>query len=210
MRKIGSSALLKGLFSISPYIGVVLGLYILKNAFLSIIIYHLGLITAIILFRKKISFGKISVVNNRPLLLVSVIACSLSGLLLYWLWDTVKLPTLNLSEVMATFGLVGPTKIVFLIYYSTIHPILEELYWRFILDPKDRFFSLSEFLFSTYHILVIGLFVKIEYVILIFLILLCVARIWRYFIQSKQERLLVLLTHTVADFSIMYCVIRLY
>jgi len=210
MRKIDSSTLIKGLFSISPYIGVVLGLYVFKNAFLSIIIYHLGLITAIILFRKKISFGKIFAVNNKPLLLVSVIACSLSGLLIYWLWDTVKLPTLNLSEVMATFGLIGPTKIIFLIYYSTIHPLLEELYWRFILNPKNRFVSISELLFSAYHILVISLFVKTEYVVLIFFILLGAARVWRYFVQSRNERFLALLTHAVADFSIMYCVIMLY
>lgn len=199
----------KNIFILSPYIGVFTGLYLLKSAFAAIFIYHLGIIIALIGYRHLLDPKKLFKCTKKRHLIAIVIS-SLSGLFFYFLWDYLKIESLELSELMGDFGLYGHYKILFIIYFSTIHPLLEELYWRFILQPKAKYISIIEILFALYHIFVVRLFIKSGFVILCFVTLVIVARFWRYLHQKEENNLAIFLTHGIADLSIMAGMFLLY
>ena len=200
----------KRLFIISPYIAVFLGLYIFKNAFLSIFLYHIGIVFSILIYRKDLNIKVIFKFNSKRLMLLLSFICSLSGISILLFWDLIKIPNMNLNRTMSEIGLVGVNKILFLIYFSTIHPILEEVFWRFLLKTKVKYISLDEILFALYHVMVLVFFIKIEFIIICFIALIVVARFWRYLQQNLSENMAVLLSHMIADFSIMFFVMTLY
>lgn len=200
----------KRFFTIAPYIAVFLGLYVFKNAFLSILLYHAGVLTSIYLNRKELNIKDVFNFNSKRLTLIISLICGLSGLSILLIWDFIKLPGINLSNTMSEIGLTGNTKIIFLIYFSTIHPFVEELFWRFLLKTKAKYISLDDILFALYHVMVLVLFLKLQYIIICFIALIAVARLWRFLQHNLSENMAVILSHAVADFSIMFFVMTLY
>lgn len=198
------------IFVISPYIGVIVGLYLFSNAFLAILIYHVGMFLSLFFLKSDYNTREIFRVKNKGFLIVTILVCALSGILLFFVWDYIKPVGFNLYNTMVNVQLTGPNKIIFLVYFSTIHPFLEESYWRFHLKPTGRFFSPDDLFFAGYHTLVLRLFLKGWVVILCFVALFFVAALWRYLREKKGETLVILLSHAVADFSIMLAVFLLY
>lgn len=198
------------IFIFFPYLAVFLGLYFFKNAFVSILIYHIGIICSLLFIKSDYRIKDLLKFENKLLLFVTTIICALSGLVLLYLWDYIELPNLNLFSEMNSIGLSGRYKILFLIYFSTIHPILEESYWRFFLKNEYKLFVLDDILFSLYHSFVLILFVKLWFVIVCFIALVLVSAIWRKIRQKKEENLIILVSHAVADFSIMLAILSLY
>lgn len=194
---------------LSPYIAVLVGMYLFQNAFLSLILYHIGMGTAIILFHKKIDFTTLFQVKNRVLASVLITMCGISGFAIYALWTTIQKTGSDTATILASFQLIGTTKIIFLIYFAVIHPLLEEIYWRFLLDAKARFISVQEILFALYHLLVVQFFVQPIYLIYTFVGLVGIARLWRYLKQDLTEHGTIIISHAVADFSIMFFILTL-
>ena len=66
-----------------------------------------------------------------------------------------------------------------------------------------KYFSWTDLAFAGYHILVLAWFIKVPWLVIAFIVLTVAAYIWRY-IASKLEGLAVpLLSHIVADVSII-------
>lgn len=210
MLKTISTPLKKRLFTVTPYAAVFLGLYVFKNAFLSILLYHAGVLTSIYLYRKELDIRDIFSFNSKRLTLIISLICGMSGISILLIWDLIKLPGLNLTRTMSEIGLTGNTKVLFLIYFSTIHPFVEELFWRFLLKTKARYISMDDVLFALYHVMVLALFLKLQYIVICFVALIGVARFWRYLQHNLSENMAVILSHAVADFSIMFFVMTLY
>ncbi|MBN1501822.1 MAG: hypothetical protein JW982_16815 [Spirochaetes bacterium] len=201
---------LKHLFMLSPYIGVITGMYVFKNAFAAIFIYHAGIAAAVCLFHGEISFNTLFKFNNPRLLIFASAVCLLSGLSVVVLWNFIKLPGINLPVIMEQFKLSGINKWIFLLYFSTVHPLIEELYWRFLADFRGRYISVGDIIFAAYHIPVLIFFLNASFVLLCFAVLVAAARIWRYLKQDLNENLTVFISHAFADFSIMLAVFALY
>lgn len=169
---------------------------------MAIFIYHIGLIIAILVYRREINFKELLLIKDKKLFLLAIIISFLSGVMLFFLWNTFKISIFDLPEKLVELSLSTGHQILFLLYFSLVHPILEEIYWRFILEFKDRLISLGEVLFSAYHFLVLIIFIRIEFAILCVITLILAARIWRYFRQVLKENLTIFVSHAVADFSI--------
>lgn len=210
MKNLTTNFKTNNLFSLTPYIGVIIGLYIFKNAFLSIFIYNAGLLLAVLIKKNNLQLKEIIIVKNIKLLILLTFICTLAGPFLYLLWNYIKLPNSILSVKMSEFGLIGNSKFIFLIYFSTIHPFLEEYYWRFSINSNKRILSIHEILFAFYHVLVLLFFIKSFFIIICFIVLLIIARFWRYLHNKHSENLIVLVSHAVADFSIMFFIFKLY
>ena len=198
------------LFILSPYIGVITGLYFFRSAFLAIIIYHTGIVLSLIFIKSSYNFRDLFRFKSRALLITSVLLCSLAGISILFLWDFIKPAELDLLRTMTELGLTGIWKPVFLLYFSLIHPFLEESYWRFHLPSSSRTVSCDDLFFALYHTLVLHLFLKTWAVVLCFAGLLFAAAVWRYLKERRGDNLAVLLSHAVADFSIMSAVFLLY
>ena len=123
--------------------------------------------------------------------------------IIFFLWGHMQLEGAPLNSTLAKFGLHGTSWLLFIIYFSTAQPFLEELYWRGYLQGNHKHFSWTDFAFAGYHILVLVWFIKLPWLIIAFIVLAAAAYTWRH-IASKLDGLMVpLISHIVADISIV-------
>lgn len=193
------------LFQLAPYLCVFLFMYFFKSGVLALLSYNGCLLLAIILNRKNIPFKSVFRVKNMLIPVVSVIISGSAGFILYLLWPLIKPEGSTFSSILNTFGIHQGNIIPVVAYFTLVHPVIEELYWRYILKPKTRWISSSEALFAGYHVLVLLWFTQWYFAAAAFLGLILIARIWRFLKDQKSENLAVFLSHSVADFSILLC-----
>ena len=118
-------------------------------------------------------------------------------------WEYMRLGKVNLDVTLTSFGLHGSSWLLFMIYFSTVQPFLEEIYWRGYLRTGPRYIAWTDLAFAGYHLLVLARFIKAPWLLAAFLVLTLVACLWRH-IASRLDGLLVpLLSHAVADASIV-------
>ena len=193
----------KILLGLIPYFAVLIGLYLFSNAFLTIILYHVLAIIAIIVFKKKYLIDyKIFQGWNNILGTITILFGLVSGIIIYYLWDIVTKTGLDLQSQLSLFGLSGSVWIFFIIYLIIINPIVEEIFWRGFLSENNKKSIIFDILFAGYHVLVIIFFIKVIWVMVAFLLLVVAGFLWRK-IRFNKGLMVPYLSHIVADASII-------
>ncbi len=197
------TARLKLISALVPYIAVLIGLYVLKNAWIAIGLYHFSITVFLIAGDKNSLLKRVCTGWNFRIAVVGIVMSVLIFPIIFFLWGHMQLENAPLNSTLANFGLYGTSWFFFMIYFSIVQPFLEELYWRGYLESNRKHFSWTDFAFAGYHILVLAWFIKLPWLVIAFIVLTVAAYIWRY-IASKLEGLAVpLLSHIVADVSIV-------
>ena len=196
-------AWLKLISVLVPYVAVVVGLYILKNAWVAIGLYHSGIAVFLMAGNKKSLLKKVCAGWNSLMAIAGVLTAAVSIFIILFLWEYMQLENLPLSSALANFGLHGTSWFFFMIYFSTVQPFLEELYWRGYLECSDKYFSWTDFTFAGYHILVLSWFIKLPWLVIAFIVLTVAAYVWRHLALKFEGLAVPLLSHIVADISII-------
>jgi membrane protease YdiL (CAAX protease family) len=186
-----------------PYVAVVIGLYVLKNAWISIGLYHIPIAFFLIAGDRNNLLKKIRTGWNPIMAAAGIVVSAMIFPFIFIFREYIQLENMRLNTALANFGLHGSSWLFFMIYFSTIQPFLEELYWRGYLECNHKYFPWTDFAFAGYHILVLAWFIKLPWLAVAFIILTVAAYGWRY-VACKLEGLAVpLLSHIVADVSII-------
>ena len=186
-----------------PYIAILFGLFVFKNALIAISIYYVGIIifssiTGGTGFIKSIFSGW-----DIRIAVFAVIMGGLSGVVVYTAWNMSALEGISLKAVFAEYGLKGTRICVFAGLAILVNPVIEEVFWRGLLGVKDRRISWLDAAFAGYHVPALLLVIKPLMAALAF-IALCVAGWGLRFIRNKLDGLLVpYLVHLAADMSIV-------
>jgi len=183
-----------------PYITVSIGLFIFQNAWVAALAYHLGMAVCIVLAGVNFS---IALTGGKNLILLASLAIGLTGgLLLFWLWHYLGIPG-DIVQYLLTMGLTTDSWPFFIIYFILINALLEELYWRGWLGNNSRYLTANDFLYSGYHVLVLGGKMNIIWLIGIFLLLSLAGWFWRQVVRRNQGLLSAVLSHLAADASVI-------
>ena len=197
------TATLKRISVIVPYAAVLIGLYILKNAWIAIGLYHLGIAVFLITDNRNRLLKRICTGFNSIMAAVGAVTSAMIFPIIFFFWGYMQLENTPLNSALAKFGLHGTSWFFFMIYFSTVQPFLEELYWRGYLEGNHKYFSWADLAFAGYHILVLAWFIKLPWLIIAFIVLTAAAYIARH-IASKLDGLMVpLISHIAADISIV-------
>jgi membrane protease YdiL (CAAX protease family) len=186
-----------------PYIAILVGLFVFKNAFVAISIYYVGIIifsgiTGGFRFIKSIFSGW----DIRIAVLV-VIMGGLSGIVVYTAWNLSALEGISLKAVFAEYGLEGIRIYVFAALAILVNPVIEEVFWRGLIGVKDKRISWLDAAFAGYHVPALLLVIKPLMATLAF-ITLCGAGWGLRFIKNKLDGLLVpYLAHLAGDVSLI-------
>lgn len=188
---------------IVPYVAVLIGLYILKNAWITIGLYHLGITVFLIAddrnrLRKRVCTGW-----NPIMAAVGVVMSAMIFPIIFFFWGYMQLENMPLDSALANFGLYGTSWFFFMIYFSTMQPFLEELYWRGYLEDNHKYFSWTDFAFAGYHVFVLAFFIKLPWLILLFIVVSATAWGWRRTAHKFKGLAIPLLSHTATDVSII-------
>ncbi len=186
-----------------PYLAVLVGLYILKNAWIAIGFYHFGLVLFLIAGDRNSLLKKIRTGWNPAMATAGAVMSAMIFPVIFIFWKYMQLENVRLNTALANFGLYGTSWFFFMIYFSTVQPFLEELYWRDYLGSNQKYLSWTDLAFAGYHIFVLVWFIKLPWLVISFLVLTMAASGWRY-VSNKFEGLSVpLLSHIVVDISIV-------
>jgi membrane protease YdiL (CAAX protease family) len=189
------------LWVVLPYLAVFLGLVILRNAWGALVGFHLTLLPLLVMDWQKILPRLRSPVSIGMLLAVAATGI-VGGTGLWFTWPHAGLP-LKFSASVATVGLSGSIWLPFIIYFVLVNPWLEEAYWRGVLTSSSQYPALIDFLFAGYHLLIIGLFVSPFWMIYTFVILACASWFWREVTRYTGSLLPSVLSHLLADLTIL-------
>nr|MBA4405318.1 hypothetical protein [Nanoarchaeum sp.] len=188
-----------------PYISMLIGLYLFKNAWLAFLIYHI-LIISVLAYNKKLKSWKLMFKGfNLKLTIYSIVFGLLGGVILYFLAPYADLKS-NITPILISLGLSGTLWLTFVIYHSLVNPWFEESYWRGYLGSSKKGLIATDFIFSGYHLLVLAIFLNWYWLILAFILLTLAAWFWRQLARKNKGLLIPILSHMAADASIMIVV----
>ena len=205
------TAQLKLISALVPYVAVLIGLYVLKNAWVAIGLYHFGIAVFLIAGSGKSLLKRTCTGWNS---LMAAIGAAMSVMIfpiVFFFWGYMQPDNMYMNSALVNFGLHGTSWFIFMIYFSTVQPFLEELYWRGYLEPGRKNFSWTDLAFAGYHILVLAWFIKLPWLIVAFVVLTIAAYIWRHMAFKLKGLAVPLLSHIIADISIIamtYVLIR--
>lgn len=184
-----------------PYLAVFLGMIFWQSAWGALIGFHLTLLPVILPEWRTLFPRFFSPVSIKLLLPVAVIGL-LAGPGLWLLWPQAGLPT-DFSVRVAALGLSGVTWLPFILYFTLVNPWLEEAYWRHFFTRSSRLLAPVDFLFAGYHLIILSLFVSLGWVLFAFGILVLASWFWRQVSRYTGSLLPAVLSHLLADLSIL-------
>ena len=110
---------------------------------------------------------------------------------------------------MSHLGLEDTPWLIFILYYCTVNPLLEELFWRGYLGRPTLKPVWADVWFAGYHIIVLIAFVEWPWITLSFLTLMGAAWVWRQLTRIYHGLTIPILSHAAADASVIGAVFLL-
>jgi hypothetical protein len=145
----------KWLLPILPYIAVVAGMHLFKNAWIALLGFHASILIMLAIVHPGVPISALFKSNSPKWILISVLVCSTSGFGLYFLWNMLGI-TPDLSAQLATLGLRSPTSwLLFITYFSLVNPFIEEYFWRGYLGSNSKKLYLGDAVYAGYHGLIL-------------------------------------------------------
>jgi hypothetical protein len=190
-----------------PYAAVLVGLYGLRSAWAAILLYHVGIFVALCVGGWRQALLRAANGWRRRIAVLLVAATSLGGVALYLLWPYVDATPAGLAQRLEEFGLGGGWSWgAFAVYYSTVHPFLEELFWRGGRPAGGPAFLWRDAAFAGYHVPVLWFFIDPLWIAVTFVILTAASLTWRISAHRLGGLGVPLVSHAAADVSIVAAV----
>ena len=195
----------KSLVPILPYLAVWVGLFFFKNAWVTLLGFHLAILLALVYLRPTLPLHVFFKTAKTKHVLSSILICSLSGLGLYFLWDVFGIAD-DLHEQLASIGLDKTTWFGFIAYFSLVNPFLEEYFWRGTVGNESRQVTVTDLIYAGYHVLVTWNMTHLLSMLFMVFVLTFAGWFWRQVYRRDESLLAPLLGHMAADLSILMAV----
>jgi hypothetical protein len=121
----------------------------------------------------------------------------------------VMLDSTGLMNTLSAFGLGNISFYIFAALFVSVHPVLEELFWRSFHWGSCRTHWPIDIIFAGYHMLVLTFFVKSPGLLFIFAAISLGALLWRFCGQKLNGLATILFAHVIADIAILISAILL-
>ena len=193
---------------ILPYCIVWVGLFILKNAWVTLLGFHLAIGLVLILLRPTLPLTILFKKADLNHIVPSIFLCATSGLGLYLLRDVFGIAA-DLRQQLVALKLNDSTWFGFITYFSLVNPLFEEYFWRGVLGSDTRQFYIGDLIYAGYHIMVVWNKTAPLSIIFVVFVLTLVGWFWRQLYRRDGSLLAPLLGHMAADLSILLAVYRM-
>ena len=193
--------ILQRIFYLLPMITVGYGFYIANNIWVAMFGYHGFAILILASMKQGYQLRRFFSGGNYGKMLFWSFPALLSGGILFSLGLH-----LNISESirvsLTQMGLSGSGWLLFIVYYSLVNPVIEEVYWRGFLGSEKNGITWSDIGYGGYHPLVFLKFLALPWAILEFIFLTMMGWFWRRMVKKHDGLLIPSAMHLSADLSI--------
>lgn len=196
---------MKWLAPVLVYLAVGIGLFLVRNAWSALLLFHLAIIVSVLIAKSKIPIKILCTGHDIKWILLSVLLCGSAGITLYFFWDTFGIAS-DLATHVEQVGLNSSTWIWFITYFTLANPPVEEYFWRGFLGSTTRNFYISDFLYAGFHGLILLNKVQTSMIAYSLALLILAGWVWRQFARADRGLLAPVLGHMAADFSILMAV----
>lgn len=195
----------KWIVFILPYLAVWAGLFLFKNAWLTLLGFHVSVLIALAILRPRVPLNILFKSNHPKWIIISVLFCSTSGIGLYFLWHSFGIAH-DLPAQLISLGLNSSSWAAFIAYFSLVNPFVEEYFWRGVLGNATKKIFVIDAVYAGYHVIILWGRVPLSSVLFAVMILTSAGWLWRQFSREDGGLLAAVLGHMAADFSILMTV----
>ena len=182
-----------------PYVAVLVGLLVLANAWIAILVYHVGILLVV----RRDGWDRLWRGWSAAVCVFGAVVCSGGGALVYLLWPYVHRPEVQMDTALTGLGLGGVKWWLFVAYFATVHPVLEEMLWRGRLLSTRRTIDPLDLLFAGYHVVPLSFFLNLTWIVVTVLLLAVTGWMWRLAALRWRGLGVPLCTHAVADLGVV-------
>lgn len=198
----------KRLAPILPYLTVWVGFFFLKNAWMTLLGFHIAILLTLFILRPPLPLNIFFKPANGKLTLLTLLFCAASGFGLYLLRDFFQVAS-DLGAQLAEIGLSGSTWFGFIVYFALVNPFFEEYFWRGVLGSETKGFYPGDFIYAAYHIMVVWNKVHPFSILFMLAVLTFIGWYWRQIYRKDRSLLTPVLGHMAADLSILLAVYKM-
>jgi membrane protease YdiL (CAAX protease family) len=175
---------------------MLVGLWWGHRAWFALALYHSGMIMALVAWRRDL---RELTRGWRPATgLALVLAGAATGPLLIVLYPLARTSSAPVGEILRSMDLAGAAWIPFALYYSFIHPGIEEAYWRGLV-PEHTHPAWSDLAYGGYHALVLARFAAWPAAVATALGLAATGMVWRRVARATGGLAVPWACHLAAD-----------
>jgi len=176
----------------APYIAVMIGWSVCRDAWLTILLYHLQILLWSRGNLRKLFRGW----SWRSFLLLGL-PCALAGPLVYFLMPHIT--SMPLSDWLAAYGLTSTPLLLMVPYFGILHPLLEQAHW----GPIREGCPCAHAYFTGYHALVLYHLLSPLWLGLCLAILASASVLWAYQAKKNGGAAVPVAGHVLADLGIV-------
>ncbi|MCK6567328.1 MAG: CPBP family glutamic-type intramembrane protease [Anaerolineales bacterium] len=198
----------KSLAPILPYLAVWLGLFLFKNAWATLLGFHLAILLALFALRPSLPLSVFFQPANGKLLLSTLLLCAASGFGLYLLRDFFHIAN-DLGAQLAEIGLNQDTWFGFIAYFALVNPFFEEYFWRGVLGSATRGFYFGDLVYAGFHVMIVWNKTRPFSILFMLAVLTFIGWLWRQHYRKDGSLLAPVLGHMAADLSILIALYKL-
>lgn len=195
----------KWLAPILPYLAVWAGLFLFKNAWLTLLGFHAAILLVLIIARPDIPIGILLKNRNPKWILANIILCGCSGIGIYYLRPIAGVSE-DLHMQLSWIGLNESTWPLFIGYFSLVNPLIEEYFWRAYLGSTAQGFYIGDLAYAGYHLLILAGKANLFALLFALACLTFIGWFWRQTVRKSEGLLAAVLGHMAGDFSILLAV----
>jgi membrane protease YdiL (CAAX protease family) len=196
---------MKWIAPILAYLAVGIGLFQFHSAWGALLGFHFVIVVSLLLARSHIPADVLLKITDIRWSVLSILLCGSSGVALYYLWGYFGFAD-NLPAQIESLGLTASTWIPFIAYFALANPFVEEYFWRGFLGNRKKGPSISDFVYSGFHALILFGRVRAGLIIFSLVVLALAGWLWRQIAREDRGLLAPVLGHMAADFTILVAI----
>ena len=186
-----------------PYGAIILGFTVFRSVWAATLLYHFLVVAAVLGSGRGVVARILMGFRLTPAIVLCAL-CALSFPAIVLLWPWLAIPDLEIGPALDAYG-IGNTWWIFVVYISTIHPLLEEICWRG-LGPQQWFADVA---FAGFHAFLVAPFLQPAWMVVVLVVLAVAAKVWRETVLRTGGLAIPILSHAVADFCILMAVYKI-